>query len=293
LSAPSQKPDWLRVRVPYGENWRRVSAAVEGRGLHTVCDSARCPNKAECWGAATATFMVLGGICTRACRFCAVERSSRGEGPDPGEPERLGTAAAELGLRYVVITSVDRDDLADRGARHFALCVRSVAAACPGAGIEVLAPDYSGGELAAVLDAGLDVYAHNIETVRRLQGLRDRRASYEASLRSLSEAASHAKEHGGRPAVKSSILLGLGESRDEVFAAMDELREAGCGSLVIGQYLRPTPAQVEVAEYVAPEAFASYAEAARERGFSAVVSSPLARTSYHARSSFEGKDAAP
>ena len=281
-----RKPDWLRVGIPAGEGWRRVSSVLERRGLHTVCDSARCPNKGECWGQSTATFMVLGAVCTRGCRFCAVERAAAGEGVRAEEPAELAAAVAELGLRYAVLTSVDRDDLPDRGAGHFAACVRALKEADPGVRVEVLAPDYREGEIEVLLDASPDVVAHNVETVARLQGLRDRRASYEASLRTLSLAAARARADGG-PLVKSSVMLGLGERRDEVLATMDDLYAAGCRSLVLGQYLRPTTAQVEVAEYVTPEAFAEYGREARARGFAAVVSAPLARTSYHARAGFE------
>lgn len=287
-----RKPDWLKVALPSGENWRRVSAVLDRRGLHTVCDSARCPNKAECWGQATATFMVLGATCTRGCRFCAVERAPAGESVRAAEPVELAAAVAELGIRYAVVTSVDRDDLPDRGAAHFAACVRAIKEADPGVRVEVLIPDYRQGEIKSVLDAGPDVVAHNVETVERLQHLRDRRASFAASLHTLELAADRAGR-SGRPLVKSSIMLGLGERRDEVLAAMDRLRAAGCRSLVLGQYLRPTAAQVEVAEYLRPEAFAEYAAEARSRGFSAVVAAPLARTSYHARGSFEGASGAP
>jgi lipoic acid synthetase len=282
-----RKPSWLRMGIPSGGNWRRVTELIERRGLSTVCDSARCPNKAECWGAATATFMVLGSVCTRGCRFCAVEHRREGEPLRPDEPAELARAVAELGLRYAVVTSVDRDDLPDRGAAHFAACVRALKALDPAPRVELLVPDYREGEIEPVLDAEPDVLAHNIETVERLQCLRDARASYAASLRTLSLAAARSRAKGGRPLVKSSIMLGLGEEREEVLRAMGDLREAGCRSLVLGQYLRPSVLQVDVARYIEPEEFARYAEEARAYGFESVVSAPLARTSYHARSSFE------
>jgi lipoic acid synthetase len=285
-----RKPDWLKVSIPSGDNWRRVSEVLDRRGLHTVCDSARCPNKAECWGQATATFMVLGAICTRGCRFCAVERATSGEPVRAEEPAELAAAVAELGLQYAVLTSVDRDDLSDRGASHFAACVRAIRDANPGVRVEVLIPDYRLSEIRAILDAGPDVIAHNVETVKRLQNVRDRRASYVASLHTLELAAGRGK---AGPVVKSSVMLGLGETQGEVLATMDDLRAVGCGSLVLGQYLRPTEAQIEVAEYIAPEAFADYAREARARGFVSVVSEPLARTSYHARRSFEDGREAP
>jgi len=288
VSAPVRKPEWLKVKIPAGENWRHVSDLLAARGLATVCDSARCPNKAECWGASTATFMVLGSVCTRGCAFCAVSRSSAGEALRPEEPDQLAEAVAELGLRYAVITSVDRDDLPDRGAAHFGECVRAVRTRNPGVRVELLIPDYREGEIELVLEPGPNVIAHNVETVERLQGVRDRRASYAASLRTLSLANRWSLGHGGAPRVKTSILLGLGEERDEVLATMDDLRAAGCTSLVLGQYLRPTAAQIPVASYLSPETFEDYAAAARQRGFSSVVSAPLARTSYHARQGFEG-----
>ena len=283
-----RKPDWLKVRIPAGENWRQVSRLLAARGLATVCDSAKCPNKAECWGASTATFMVLGSVCTRACRFCAVSHAAAGESLRAEEPRQLAEAVAELSLKYAVVTSVDRDDLGDRGAAHFGECVRAIKSRNPGVRVEVLIPDYREGEIELILASRPDVVAHNLETVRRLQGVRDRRASYDASLRTLRLAASAGASAGSRaPVVKSSLLLGLGESREEVFAAMDDLVAAGCTSLVMGQYLRPTSAQIPVASYLSPETFAEYAAEARSRGFVSVVASPLARTSYHARASFE------
>jgi lipoyl synthase len=294
----ARKPAWLRVGIPSGENARHVSGLVARGGLATVCDSARCPNKAECWGAATATFMVLGSTCTRFCRFCAVEHRGEGDPLQAEEPQRLARAVAELGLAYAVVTSVDRDDLPDRGAAHFAACARALKALKTPTGdglrVELLVPDYREGEIEPILDSGCDVLAHNIETVERLQGLRDGRASYAASLRTLALAAAYARgssgspraNSGGAPLVKSSIMLGLGEERGEVLRSMDELREAGCSALVLGQYLRPTKAQVDVVRYLDPEEFARYADDARERGFAAVVSAPLARTSYRAHEAF-------
>jgi lipoic acid synthetase len=291
-AAATRLPPWLRVGIPSGGNARRISTLVKRNGLATVCEGARCPNKAECWGAATATFMVLGSVCTRFCRFCAVEHRAAGEAVRPEEPENLARAVAELELAYAVVTSVDRDDLSDRGAAHFAACARAIKA-LPGPGgagvrVELLVPDYREGEIELVLEPKPDVLAHNIETVERLQGFRDKRASYAASLRTLSLAAARSRGQGGSPLVKSSLMLGLGEEEGEVLRAMDDLRSAGCSSLVLGQYLRPTKAQLEPARYLHPDEFARYAEEARERGFSSVVSAPLARTSYHARAAFEG-----
>jgi len=276
------KPAWLRVPIPSGPEWRNMSRLLDRRGLHTVCDSARCPNKAECWGCGTATFMILGNTCTRNCRFCAVATGRTGDSVNPDEPGQLAQAVAELRLTYAVLTSVDRDDLPDRGAGHFAACVRAIKAGNPGVRVEVLVPDFREGEIDLVLAAGPDAVAHNVETVPRLQRVRDARASYEGSLHTLERAAA-----AGIEVVKSSLLLGLGETREEVLGVLDDLRRIGCGSVVLGQYLRPTPSQVPVAEYVTPETFAEYAREARARGFSAVVSGPLARTSYHARQAFE------
>ena len=286
--APPRKPEWLRVGLPSGGNVRRVGETLERRGLATVCDSARCPNKAECWGMATATFMVMGSCCTRFCRFCAVDHQQRGATLCAEEPQELALAVSELGLAYAVVTSVDRDDLVDRGAAHFASCARALKALKSAPRVELLIPDYHEGEIEVVLDALPDVLGHNVETVRRLQCLRDRRASYAASLHTLALAAACSKAHGGSPVVKSSLMLGLGEEEAEVLCAMDDLRLSGCESLVLGQYLRPTMAQVEVSRYVTPDEFTRYAEAAHSRGFTSVVSAPLARTSYHARASFEG-----
>jgi lipoic acid synthetase len=287
MSLGARKPEWLRVAIPSGEGCREMSALLKRRGLHTVCDEARCPNKAECWGASTATFMVLGGVCTRGCRFCAVPAAVRGEELSPEEPRELAAAVAELALDYAVVTSVDRDDLPDRGAAHFAACIRAIHESRPETRVEVLVPDYREGEIEAVLEAGPEVFAHNIETVERLQGIRDARASFAASLHTLRLAADWAASHGGRPVVKSSLMLGLGETEAELLAAFGALREAGCGSLVLGQYLRPTAAEIEVAEYIAPGTFDRYAALARGLGFGTVVAAPLARTSYHARAGFE------
>jgi len=231
--------------------------------------------------------MVLGSVCTRGCRFCAVAHGKQGEPPRPEEPEDLARAVAELELNYAVVTSVDRDDLPDRGAAHFAACARAIKALCASTRVELLVPDYREGELETILNALPDVLAHNVETVERLQGLRDARASYAASLRTLSLASMASRRWGGAPVVKSSILLGLGEEREELLRTMDDLRAAGCTSLVLGQYLRPTALQAEVARYLPPEEFARLAEEARSRGFSSVVSAPLARTSYHARACYD------
>ncbi|MDH7484456.1 MAG: lipoyl synthase, partial [Spirochaetales bacterium] len=217
----------------------------------------------------------------RNCRFCAVATARSGAPLDPEEPARLANAIQTLGLRYAVITSVDRDDLPDRGASHFAACIRAIRAEAPDVRIEVLIPDYVDEELGSVLDAAPDVLAHNVETVRRLQHVRDHRASFDKSLMTLRQAAARGL------VTKSSLLLGLGEQQDEVHAAMRELRDAGVSILVLGQYLQPTPAQVEVAEYVHPDIFKEYEAEGLAMGFTTVVAAPFARTSYHAREAWE------
>ena len=293
-----RKPEWLKVAIPQGKHWRSMSELVHRRGLHTVCDEAACPNKAECWGCGTATFMVLGQSCTRGCRFCAVSTSAFGTPVRDDEPQELALAVKELGLKYAVVTSVDRDDLADRGASHFARCVEAIRMENPSVQIEVLIPDYRGTEMDLILQARPDVIAHNVETVRRLQGIRDQRASFDLSIQTLKEA----KTRGGSGSIirqgtggdnayevvtKSSLLLGLGETEAEILETMDELRLADCDILVMGQYLQPSARQLPVVEYLSPETFASLAARAREKGFTSVVCSPLARTSYHAREGFE------
>jgi lipoic acid synthetase len=272
------KPEWIRVKIPSGDTFRRVDAVLEKRGLHTVCSEARCPNKAECWGGGTATFIIMGDLCTRGCRFCAVAAAKEGRPLRAEEGVQIARAATELGLSYVVLTSVDRDDLADRGAAHFVSCIRAIR---QGLGenvkIEALIPDYGQEELACFAETLPDVAAHNVETVRSLQGIRDVRASFDRSLETLRAA----KALGA--VTKTSLMLGLGETREEVLSVMDELRLAGVDILVLGQYLQPTKKQIPVAAYITPAQFAAYAEEGNRRGFSAVVAAPLARTSYHAR----------
>ncbi|MDR0760257.1 MAG: lipoyl synthase [Treponema sp.] len=286
------KPDWIRVRFPSGDTWKRVADTLKKHRLRTVCDEAQCPNKGECWGAGTAAFMILGDVCTRSCRFCAVKSGREGLPPDDAEGDGIARAVEELGLKYVALTSVDRDDLPGRGAGHFAACITAIKGRLSEIQVEVLIPDYTQEEMACILEAGPDVIAHNVETVRSLQDIRDRRASFDKSLDTLM-AARRPFPSGVPglpvPATKSSLLLGLGETENEVLQTMDELRSAGVDILVMGQYLQPTRRQIPVAEYIPPERFRAYAQAARERGFLSVVSSPFARTSYHA---FEAASAA-
>jgi lipoic acid synthetase len=272
-----KKPEWIKVRLPAGNSWKHVDDILERHRLHTVCDEARCPNKGECWGMGTATFMILGDTCTRGCSFCAVKTAKKGNPLRLDEPAALAKAVSEMGLSYAVLTSVDRDDLDDRGSGHFARCIDAIRRATPSVKIEVLTPDFTGEELDAVVKAGPDVLAHNVETVRRLQKIRDGRASFDKSLATLRKA-----KEKGIPVTKSSILLGLGETRQELLDAYAELRSAEVDILVMGQYLRPTEKEIPVAEYIHPDIFALYAEDAKSAGFTTVVSSPFARTSYHA-----------
>ena len=278
------KPAWIKARLPAGDEWKKVDDILARNRLSTVCDEAHCPNKGECWGCGTATFMVLGDICTRGCRFCAVATAKDGRPLRADEPEALAAAVDEMGLSYAVITSVDRDDLPDRGAAHFARCVTAIRERSPSVRIEVLIPDYIDGELDILAASAPDVLAHNVETVRRLQRVRDARASFDRSLLTLRQA-----REKGIAATKSSILLGLGETRDELLATYGELRGAGVDILVMGQYLQPTANEIPVVEYVHPDTFALYAEDARRAGFSTVVASPFARTSYHAFDAWKAK----
>jgi len=278
-----RKPPWLKVPLAGGPRYQRVRRAVTAGRLHTVCEEARCPNVGECWDAGTATFMILGDLCTRGCRFCAVARAERGRDADPGEPARLAAAAAEMGLGYAVITSVTRDDLADGGAAIFAGTVRALKALPEPPLVEILTPDYAGAALAEVVGAGADVFAHNVEVVPRLTpALRHRRFDYARSLACL--AAARALRPG--LATKSSIMLGLGESDAEVEAAMRDLRAVGVGILVLGQYLRPSPAHAEVVAYSPPERFAALARRGEQLGFDYVAAGPLVRTSYRAAEAF-------
>jgi lipoic acid synthetase len=276
-----RKPSWLRVRIGAGSEFRNVRSVLAERGLTTVCEHTRCPNRGECWSLGTATFMILGDTCTRNCGFCAVKTGARGAGVDGDEPANLADAVKELGLDYVVLTSVTRDDLGDKGAGHYADCIKAVRET--GAKLEVLIPDYAGDELKTVVKAGPDVIAHNIEVVESLQDLRDGRATYQRSLQTLLDV----KKHNRDIITKSSIMLGLGEEDIEVLDAMDDLRAVGCDILVLGQYLQPSRKKAAVVEYLPLVRFKEYAAAARGKGFKHVVSHPLARTSYHAKDIFK------
>lgn len=282
-----RKPDWLKVPVPSSSAFPQVEEVLRRWRLGTVCRSARCPNLPTCWGSGTATFMVLGEVCTRACAFCAVAHG-KPLPPDPDEPRRLARAVEELRLRYVVLTSVDRDDLPDGGAGHFAQAIRALRAAAPGALVEALIPDFSGHReaLARVVEAGPHVVGHNLETVRRLTpSVRDRRAGYDLSLAVLRTL----KELEPELLTKSSLLLGLGETDHELAEALADLREVGVDVVVLGQYLRPTPRQLPVQRYVPPEEFRAWEARARGMGFRAVVASPLARTSFRAADAYASR----
>lgn len=276
-----RKPSWLKVPLPGGEGYARLKRMTRELGLNTVCEEARCPNVGECWSgdAATMTIMVLGDECTRRCRFCAVKTVDEAAAPDPQEPLNVGRAIAELNPGYVVITSVDRDDLPDGGAAHYAACVREVHERAPRTIVETLIPDYTGAPLASLLSAAPEVLAHNVEVVPRLQRkIRDPRCSFERSLETLSGA----KELSAEVVTKSSLMLGLGESHDEVVDAMERLRGAGCELLTLGQYLRPTKNHAPVKEYVTPERFDEYSTLGEELGFLHVAAGPLVRSSYKA-----------
>lgn len=271
------RPAWLRVRLPHGENYLRLKNLVRSERLNTVCESAACPNIGECWGRGTATFMLLGSVCTRSCGFCDV-RSGRPAAPDPGEPERVALAVGRLGLRYAVITSVNRDELADGGAHHWAETVRRLRRANPGCGIEALVPDFQGdlGALDVVLDAGPDVLAHNVETVPRLHRRVRPQAVYARSLAVLE----HAARRGFM--AKSGLMLGLGEEPAEVRAVLRDLAAHGCSVVTLGQYLRPSRQHLPVERYVPPVEFDAWREEGLELGLRHVEAGPLVRSSYHA-----------
>jgi len=275
----SERPEWLRVRVRSTPEFESVVKLVQEQKLHTVCSSAACPNLGECWARGTATFMIGGNLCTRACGFCDVA-TARPAALDPGEPARVAEGVAALGLRFAVVTAVARDDLRDGGSAHMAATIAAIRLRCPGTGIEVLIPDYKGREedLRRVLDAGPDVLNHNLETVERLQRRVRPAAKYERSLALLRRAGEL------RPDLptKSGIMLGLGEEDAELDQALRDLRAAGVGLLTLGQYLRPSPKHLPVARWVPPAEFDAWAERARALGFHDVASGPLVRSSYHA-----------
>ena len=280
----AQKPEWLKVRAPGSENYHRLKGLMRTLGLHTVCEEANCPNIGECWNHGTATFMILGDTCTRSCGYCNVTHG----GPlpaDAGEPHKVASAIEAMALDYVVITSVDRDDLADCGAGHFARTVAETRARRPACRIEVLIPDFKGIEssLRVVLDAGPDVLNHNIETVPRLYRTARPGGRYDRALQVLDRSRTY------RPdiATKSGLMVGLGEEWDEVVATLQDLRTAGCRIVTIGQYLRPSIANLPMARYYTPQEFAELKRIGLAMGFGHVESGPLVRSSYHAHEQVE------
>ena len=284
---PGAKPRWLRAPMPAGKRFDELKRTVREYRLSTVCEEAHCPNIGECWNAGTATLMLMGAVCTRACRFCAVDTGNPRGWLDAEEPANAAHTVALMGLGYVVLTSVNRDDLADGGAAHFAACVRAIRAASPATAVEALTPDFQGDRAAVetVVDSGIAVFAQNIETVQRLTyPVRDPRAGYQQTL----EVLAHAKRHRRTVWTKSSLMLGLGETDQELHQAMDDLRAAGCDLLTLGQYLRPTLNHLPVERYVTPEQFAAYREAALARGFHECVSGPMVRSSYRAERALAG-----
>jgi lipoic acid synthetase len=281
-----RKPRWLRARMPAGARFEEVRGIVREHGLSTVCEEAKCPNIGECWNAGTATLMLMGAVCTRACRFCAVDTGNPRGWLDHDEPANAARTVQLMGLGYVVLTSVNRDDLEDGGAGHFAACVRAIKAASPQTAVEALTPDFQGDSYAVetVVDSGLEVFAQNVETVRRLtHPVRDPRAGYGQTLRVLA----HAKRHRPGVLTKTSLMLGLGETDDEIREAMHDLRETGCDVLTLGQYLRPTAQHLPVARYVSPEEFEVYRRQALALGFLECVAGPMVRSSYRAERALE------
>jgi lipoic acid synthetase len=292
--APRRHPEWIKARIPSGQTYQDLRRRLHGLSLHTVCEEAHCPNMGECWDQKTATVMILGDTCTRACGFCAI-KTGKPTVHDLDEPRRVAQAIAGLGLDHVVVTSVARDDLADGGASVFADTILRLRAACPGMGVEVLIPDFNGevAPLRTVMAAGPDILNHNVETVARLQKPVRKRARYDRSLDVLARAKVYARElaattgagAGSNPAVhtKSSIMVGLGETRPELHQTFLDLRAVDCDILTLGQYLRPSPEHLPVERYYHPDEFAEMRDEALALGFKHVESGPLVRSSYHAR----------
>ena len=278
----AHKPSWIKVRLPSNPVFFSTKALISDLRLHTVCESAQCPNRWECWSQGTATFMIAGDRCTRACGFCAVT-TAKPFALEEDEPQRVAEAVMRMKLKHVVITAVARDDLKDGGAHHFARVITAIQKMDSSIIIEVLVPDFHADDscIQTVLDARPDIYNHNMETVERLTPVVRSRAKYRTSLQVLRRAKQFSSR--GRGIVtKSGIMLGLGETEPEIFQTMDDLREVGCQVLTMGQYLRPTPNHLPVVEFVTPEQFDLYGEIARKKGFEHVASGPLVRSSYHA-----------
>ena len=283
LNSRSRKPEWLKVQLPTGTHYKTLLKDVKAHSLNTVCQESKCPNIGECWNRRTATLMILGNICTRACRFCAVDTGNPKGWIDPSEPNNVAETVSLMGLDYVVLTSVDRDDLPDGGARHIAHCVTQTKAKNPNVLIEVLSPDFSGStaSLNLLLQSKLDVFSHNIETVERLTSpVRDPRANYRQSLDVLM----HAYEKN--MITKSGMMLGLGETDDEIIATLRDLRSVGVSLMTLGQYLQPTKYHLDVNRFVSPVEFDRYKEIGLGMGFKEFVAGPLVRSSYRAEQSF-------
>lgn len=285
-----KKPDWFKAKAPMGEGYEHLKKTVKKLNLATVCEEAKCPNIGECWSGEnpTATIMIMGDTCTRACRFCHIKTAKTPPALDPEEPVRVATAVLDWGLHYVVFTMVNRDDLADGGAAHVAETIRVLKAGKDAPWVEALVGDFQGNppDIHTVADSGLDVYAHNIETVRECTpSVRDRRADYDQSLWCLKEA----KQHNSGLVTKSSIMVGCGETEDQVLQTMDDLRENNVDILTLGQYLRPTTRHMPVAEYIHPDMFEKYKQLGEEKGFLFVASGPLVRSSYRAGEFFLAK----
>lgn len=285
-----RKPQWLRAPMPAGTKFDDVRALVKEHRLATVCEEAKCPNIGECWNAGTATIMLMGAVCTRACRFCSVDTGNPKGWLDQDEPGNSARTVQLMRLKYVVLTSVNRDDLDDGGAAHFAACVREIKQVNPSTAVEALTPDFQGNltDVETVVSSGLEVFAQNVETVRRLtHPVRDPRASYEQTLRVLG----HAKKARPDVLTKTSLMLGLGETDEEIAEAMDDIRAAGVDILTLGQYLRPTPNHLPIERWVTPEEFERYRQWALEKGFLECVSGPLVRSSYRAERALERNNA--
>jgi lipoic acid synthetase len=280
-------PPWLKVSLPTGPAVSRLKEASRSRGLSTVCEEARCPNLGECWGGGTATFMVMGDTCTRGCRFCSVATALKPPEPDAEEPSKLAMTLKEMAVEYAVLTTVCRDDLPDQGSGHLAACIREIKSVNPGMKLEMLLQDFRGDRalLEAVLDAGPDVVAHNVECVERLtSSVRDAKAGYRQSLDVLS----HAKAHRPQTPTKTSLMLGLGETEDEIIRTFEDIRNSGVDILTLGQYLRPSGSRhhLPVDRFVTPEEFDRFGALAREHGFLYVASGPFVRSSYRAAELF-------
>lgn len=285
-----RKPSWLKVKLPSGGQYQTMKSNVRTNKLATVCEESMCPNIGECWSAGTATIMLLGSVCTRACRFCAVDTGNPNGWIDPDEPQNAAESVSATGLKYVVLTSVDRDDLPDGGAQHYADCVKAIIKASPSINVETLTPDFKGNfnDLEKVLDSGIKVFAQNLETVKRLtHPVRDPRASYETTMSLLA----HSKKYRPDILTKTSLMLGLGETDDEIKQTLQDLREIDLDIVTFGQYLQPTPNHLPVERFVPPADFNKYREWGLELGFKEVVSGAFVRSSYRAERALEGNNA--